>query len=223
MFSLIVGEEICIHLKKFRGKLLRSNYSTKHNPTYWWQRNALFPGLKEYHVIFGYKLFRAETMMRMFLTYPVGQEQNGWALRIRLKLPGHWAWQHRLRKDVKTKGRCKLYQSQNANRAERIDEKRPDDGRPRVNPEMLGLARDYLGMTQAGLAARLSFTQTTLSRYEAGILDVPDNHLVEIARVLNRPLSFFSATIASMRRAAITTASERSCRQKIESAFMAGQ
>jgi len=56
---------------------------------------------------------------------------------------------------------------------------------------MLGLARDYLGMTQAGLAARLSFTQTTLSRYEAGILDVPDDHLVEIAQVLNRPLSFF--------------------------------
>jgi len=82
MFSLIVGEEICIHLKKFRGKLLRSNYSTKHNRAYWWQCVGLFPGLKEYHVIFGYKLFRAETLMRMFLTYPVGQEQNGWAMRI---------------------------------------------------------------------------------------------------------------------------------------------
>jgi transcriptional regulator with XRE-family HTH domain len=82
-------------------------------------------------------------------------------------------------------------QNQNENPEERIGGKRPDDSGPRVNPEMLGLARDYVGFTQAGLAARLSFTQTTLSRYEAGIVDIPHDHLVEIAQVLDRPLSFF--------------------------------
>lgn len=63
---------------------------------------------------------------------------------------------------------------------------------PHVNPDMLVLAREYMGLSQTGLAKRLSFTQSTLSRYESGLLEVPEEHLGELARVLGRPSSFFS-------------------------------
>ena len=57
---------------------------------------------------------------------------------------------------------------------------------------MLGLYAIMSGLTQAGLAARLSFTQTTLSRYEAGHLGCPRTIIWwRSRRVLNRPLSFF--------------------------------
>jgi Zn-dependent peptidase ImmA (M78 family) len=56
---------------------------------------------------------------------------------------------------------------------------------------MLILAREYAGYTQTSLSKELSFTQATLSRYESGLLDIHDEHLAEIARILHRPLSFF--------------------------------
>jgi hypothetical protein len=80
MFSLIVDDEIFIHLKKLRGRLLRSNYPTRHNGLYWHQRSL--PGIKTYHVIFGYRLLRAETLLQMYLTYPTGRRHNAWAQLI---------------------------------------------------------------------------------------------------------------------------------------------
>jgi len=61
----------------------------------------------------------------------------------------------------------------------------------RANPEMLILARELAGETQSSMATKLSFSQGTLSRYESGLLSVPDEHLNEIATTLDRPLSFF--------------------------------
>jgi Zn-dependent peptidase ImmA (M78 family)/transcriptional regulator with XRE-family HTH domain len=61
----------------------------------------------------------------------------------------------------------------------------------RVNPEMLILAREARGLTQAALAELLSLTQATVSRYEAGLVDVPVEHLAAFGRVLGRPKSFF--------------------------------
>lgn len=69
--------------------------------------------------------------------------------------------------------------------------KRPDNSTQYVNPDMLILARDYEGHTQTSLSRELSFTQASLSRYESGLLDIPEEHLIEIANALNRPLSFF--------------------------------
>jgi len=61
----------------------------------------------------------------------------------------------------------------------------------RVNPEMIVLARDLLGMTQADLAKGVALNQGTISRYESGDVEVPDNHLRVIAEFLGRPESFF--------------------------------
>ncbi len=61
----------------------------------------------------------------------------------------------------------------------------------RVNPEMIVLARETMGFTQSDLAHELQSTQATVSRYEAGAVDVPSDHLQNLARVLRRPVSFF--------------------------------
>lgn len=79
MFALFVDDEISISFKKLRGRLVRSNYPTKHNRSYW--KQSLFP--KEFsHVIFGYKLVRSETDIRLYLTYPTDDESNGWVIPI---------------------------------------------------------------------------------------------------------------------------------------------
>ena len=51
--------------------------------------------------------------------------------------------------------------------------------------------REAIGFTQADLAHELQTTQATVSRYEAGAVDVPNGHLQNLARVLRRPASFF--------------------------------
>lgn len=61
----------------------------------------------------------------------------------------------------------------------------------KVNPEMIVLARESRGITQVDLAKALSLNQTTISRYESGLIEVPDEHLAAIARFLGRPVSFF--------------------------------
>lgn len=70
---------------------------------------------------------------------------------------------------------------------------RPTWGREmaRVNPEMVILAREFSGHTQSSLAALLSFSQGTLSRYESGLATIPLHHAEEVARVTDRPLTFF--------------------------------
>jgi Zn-dependent peptidase ImmA (M78 family)/transcriptional regulator with XRE-family HTH domain len=61
----------------------------------------------------------------------------------------------------------------------------------KVNPEMIVLARDLLAMSQLELAKALGVTQGTISRYESGLVDVPNEHLRGIANILRRPESFF--------------------------------
>lgn len=61
----------------------------------------------------------------------------------------------------------------------------------KANPEMIVLAREIQGVTQAALADALSLTQATISRYESGLIDVPGEHLAAIANFLGRPVSFF--------------------------------
>ncbi len=61
----------------------------------------------------------------------------------------------------------------------------------KVNPEMIVLGRELLGLTQAELADGVSLNQATISRYESGTVDVPEEHLRIIASFLDRPDSFF--------------------------------
>lgn len=61
----------------------------------------------------------------------------------------------------------------------------------RINPEMIVLAREAMGLTQIDLAREMDITQATISRYEAGAVDVPDEHLEKLAGILRRPTSFF--------------------------------
>lgn len=60
-----------------------------------------------------------------------------------------------------------------------------------INGQMIALAREARGMTQRALAARLSLTQATISRYESGWVEIPGDHLDALSAVLGRPRSFF--------------------------------
>lgn len=61
----------------------------------------------------------------------------------------------------------------------------------RFNPDMMILARDRLGMSQSALAEAVGVAQATISRYEAGLVTPIEDHLGRIARLLDRPVSYF--------------------------------
>lgn len=61
----------------------------------------------------------------------------------------------------------------------------------KFNHHMLTLARDARAITQEGLAKQLGIWQGTLSKYENGSLEVPDEFLAVIARALKYPREFF--------------------------------
>ena len=61
----------------------------------------------------------------------------------------------------------------------------------RFNHHMLTLARDARGLTQSELASRLNVGQGTLSKYETGVNDPPDDFVRALARVLKYPFEFF--------------------------------
>ena len=52
-------------------------------------------------------------------------------------------------------------------------------------------ARQELGLTQEGLAARLGCTQAALSNYELGKRRLHLGGLEQIAQILGKPLSYF--------------------------------
>lgn len=56
---------------------------------------------------------------------------------------------------------------------------------------MLTLARDARGVTQAELADLIGMGQGTLSKYETGVLDVPDEFADDAGRALKYPAHFF--------------------------------
>lgn len=61
----------------------------------------------------------------------------------------------------------------------------------RFNHHMLTLARDSRGLTQADLAEIIDMGQGTLSKYETGVLEVPDDFAEVAGSALNYPASFF--------------------------------
>ena len=61
----------------------------------------------------------------------------------------------------------------------------------RFNHHMLTLAREACGLTQAELARRASIGQGTLSKYETGFLEPPQESISDLAHVLEFPVSFF--------------------------------
>ena len=61
-----------------------------------------------------------------------------------------------------------------------------------VNPEMLELARDSRGLTQAALAdAETGINQGHISRYERGQSNILPDNLEKVARATSYPISFF--------------------------------
>jgi Zn-dependent peptidase ImmA (M78 family)/DNA-binding XRE family transcriptional regulator len=62
---------------------------------------------------------------------------------------------------------------------------------PKFNPYMMMLARDARGLTQAELAKRLKLTQGTLSKYETGFGEPPDELICAVSEVLHFPKDFF--------------------------------
>src|SRR5581483_823605 len=60
-----------------------------------------------------------------------------------------------------------------------------------INPEMITLAREARGMTQAQLSTALNITQSRLSKIEAGVLDAPADFTRALAKTLEYPEAFF--------------------------------
>lgn len=63
--------------------------------------------------------------------------------------------------------------------------------RQRVNPEMLALAREVRGLTQADLAEQVGVDQSQISRYERGVTSVSASELDNLADALAFPRDFF--------------------------------
>lgn len=61
----------------------------------------------------------------------------------------------------------------------------------RFNHHMLTLARDSRGVTQSELADKIGMGQGTLSKYETGVLEAPDEFATDAGAALNYPASFF--------------------------------
>ena len=59
------------------------------------------------------------------------------------------------------------------------------------NPHMMVLARDLRGLTQMELADRMQVGQGTLSKYETGVLDPPEEFVADLSIHLDYPESFF--------------------------------
>ena len=57
-------------------------------------------------------------------------------------------------------------------------------------------AREESGLTQLELATRLKCTQSALSNYELGKRRLDLTLLIEIAQMLNKPIDFFTESIA---------------------------
>jgi transcriptional regulator with XRE-family HTH domain len=69
-----------------------------------------------------------------------------------------------------------------------------EESRLQVNPEMIILAREIRGITQAELATRLGASQGKISKMEDGLLGVSSSDLRALAITLNLPVPFFSRT-----------------------------
>jgi Zn-dependent peptidase ImmA (M78 family)/transcriptional regulator with XRE-family HTH domain len=60
-----------------------------------------------------------------------------------------------------------------------------------INPEMIVVARESRGWTQRELASELGVSQATWSKYELGMLHIPDDVVNELAAKLNYEPEFF--------------------------------
>ena len=60
-----------------------------------------------------------------------------------------------------------------------------------VNPEMLILAREAEGYSVRAFAEEIGVNHSTLSRYESGLIPVPDAFVELVSQKLNRPVSYF--------------------------------
>ena len=59
------------------------------------------------------------------------------------------------------------------------------------NPEMVVLVRESMSLSQTTFAAKLNLKQATLSRYESGLQEIPEDVIGAIAGISGRPRSFF--------------------------------
>ncbi len=59
------------------------------------------------------------------------------------------------------------------------------------NPEMLILARESRGLNQTQLAKQTGLSQSAISKFEGGIIELPPERLEDLARVLKYPAQFF--------------------------------
>lgn len=64
----------------------------------------------------------------------------------------------------------------------------------KINPQMLVLARESRGLSQAELAAAIGASQGKVSKYENGLLDMSDDDLALIADALDYERDFFFQT-----------------------------
>lgn len=63
-----------------------------------------------------------------------------------------------------------------------------------VNPEMLTLARESRRFTQTELAGRVGVTQSKISKFELGALEVGKDDLAKLSKALDYPPEFFELT-----------------------------
>ena len=61
-----------------------------------------------------------------------------------------------------------------------------------ANPELVRLARQARGLTQNQLASDIGVSQSLIAKYEAGVKEVPPDHISLLSEALDYPARFFS-------------------------------
>ena len=69
------------------------------------------------------------------------------------------------------------------------------DESERFNPQMLTLARQTRGLSQAQTSTRAGVGQSLVSKYESGIMAPRDQHMEQLATALDYPIGFFSQNL----------------------------
>jgi hypothetical protein len=84
----------------------------------------------------------------------------------------------------------------------------------KFNHHMMILARDARGITQAELADRMKLGQGTVSKYETGFQEPPEEFVRELGYVLNFPSAFFLRAGAAVWLAAVSlSTTKEACSQ----------
>ena len=179
----VLPEVVAIRFKKLDQQFLSRNYPTPTAEGIYRQQGL--PGLEEIAWLTVGIVPNADwtDYSGVFLTCPKSPSANNWVLDITSGTA----------RDInESKSPLTMHLNNQDNDASDQERRPPKKKVPRVNPEMLVLARESRGLTRQELADSLQIPQSRLSRIEDGFSDLTDELCSWLERVLRYPIMFYA-------------------------------